>query len=294
MGEFDPSSSSSADGKAASQSLSCELCGSPVSPGTHRCTICGHEVPESKQTAASTLPDWWKWVAAGAVTMAVLAGFLLSPKDSAPLPAAPVEEVKTASPEKAPTRRPPPRVAVSIAETAAPVEKRQPEPESAWNRQTETSPLDDSKTIYFDLEGEEAIQGPDGRIVAPVLSLVCAHGKLEGYVMTGFPAKRERRRDFASVRIRFDKGEAEDVRMIRSTQDEALFFENPASLVERMLKNEELVFGFTPVGSGLAVTTFRLYGLRAELDPFKTECGLEDVFVSESEIEQAESAADPI
>ena len=226
--------------------------------------------------------------------MAVLAGFLLSPKDSAPLPAAPVEEVKTASPEKAPTRRPPPRVAVSIAETAAPVEKRQPEPESAWNRQTETSPLDDSKTIYFDLEGEEAIQGPGGRIVAPVLSFVCAQGKLEGYVMTGFPAKRERRRDFASARIRFDKGEAENVRMIRSTQDEALFFENPASLVERMLKNEELVFGFTPVGSGLAVTTFRLYGLRAELDPFKTECDLEDVFVSESEIEQAESAADPI
>ena len=294
MGEFDPSSSSSADGKAASESLSCELCGSPISPGTHRCTICGHEVSESKQTAASTLPDWWKWVAVGAVTIAVLAGFLLSPKDSAPLPAAPVEEVKTAIPEKAPTRRPPPRAAVSIAEAAVPVEKQQPEPESAWKRQTDTSPLDDSMTIYFDLEGEEAIQGPRGRIVTPVLSFVCAQGKLEGYVITGFAAKRERRRDFASVRIRFDNGEAEDVRMVRSTQDKALFFENPAALVKRILNNQQLVFGFTPAGSGLAVTTFRLYGLRAELDPFRTECGLEDLFVSESVVDQAAPNADPL
>ena len=61
-----------------------------------------------------------------------------------------------------------------------------------------------------------------------------------------------------------------------------------------MFSNEELVFGFTPAGSGLAVTTFRLYGLRAELDPFRTECGLEGLFVSESAVDQAAPNADPI
>ena len=111
--------------------------------------------------------------------------------------------------------------------------------------------------------------------------------------MTGVPAARGRRRDFAAARIRFDKGEAEDVRMVRSTQDDALFFENPSSLVARILNNEEIVFGFTPAGSGLAVTTFRLFGLRAELRPFRTECGLEDLFVSESDDDGGQAAAVP-
>ena len=261
-----------------------------MAAGERRCPICGHESARA-EPAASALPDWWKWVALGGLGVAVLLGFSLAPEDEVAPGSEPAAAATDATaPETRPVRqarraRPP--------SAAAPAPEKEPEPQSAWGQQTDVSPLDDSKTIYFDLEADEAIQGPGGRIVTPVLSFVCAQGKLEAYVMTGVPAARDRRRDFAAARIRFDKGEAEDVRMVRSTQDDALFFQKPSSLVARILNNEEIVFGFTPAGSGLAVTTFRLFGLRAELRPFRTECGLEDLFVSESDDDGGQAAAVP-
>ena len=225
--------------------------------------------------------------------LAVALGFLLGPKEE-PAPASePAAEAasETAVPEAPPARRQVERATPPVAEVPAP--EKEPEPETAWQRQTEVSPLDDSKTIYFDLEAEEAIQGPSGGIATPVLSFVCAQGKLEAYVMTGIAAAPDRRRDFASVRIRFDKGEAEDVRMVRATQDDALFFQKPSSLVTRILDNQEMVFGFTPAGSGLAVTTFRLFGLRGELRPFRNECGLEDLFASVADDDGGQATAGP-
>ena len=291
MGGFDSSASSSVSGKAATESLPCELCGSPMAAGEQRCPICGHASTRA-EPKASTLPDWWKGVALGGVSVAVLLGFFLGPKDDVAPSSEPAEAATdTTVPETRPARRPVERTKRPIA--AAPALKKEPEPQSAWKQQTEVSPLDDSKTIYFDLEADEAIQGPGGRIVTPVLSFVCAQGKLEAYVTTGVPVAPGRRRDFAVARIRFDKGEAEDVRMVRSTQDDALFFQKPISLVARILNNEEIVFGFTPAGLGLAVTTFRLFGLRAELHPFRAECGLEDVFVSESDDDGGQAAAVP-
>ena len=239
------------------------------------------------------MPDWWRWVALGGVVVAVGLGFLVGPQEESVPESQPPAEAATETPvPEAPAARPQvKRATPPAAEVTAP--EKEPEPESSWKQQVEVSPLDDSKTIYFDLEAQEAIQGAMGGLATPVLSLVCAQGKLEAYVMTGIAAAPGRRRDFASARIRFDKGEAEDVRMARSTQDDALFFQKPSSFVARILENQEMVFGFTPVGSGLAVTTFRLFGLRGELRPFQNECGLANLFTSKADDDAGQAAADP-
>ncbi len=238
------------------------------------------------------MPDWWKWVALGGVGVAVVLGFFLGPKDDV---APSSEPAVVATDVAAPETRPAPQTAkrARLPVPAAPAAPKELEPQSAWKRQTEVSALDDSKTIYFDLEAEEAIQGLAGLIVTPVLSFVCSQGKLEAYVMTGMRSAPGRRRDFAAARIRFDKGEAEDVRMVRATQDDALFFQKPSLLIARILDNQEMVFGFTPVGSGLAITTFRLFGLRGELREFQAECGLAEFFVSEADDEGEPDAPGP-
>lgn len=280
MGGFDPSAGLSGGGKAATEASRCRLCGGAIAAGEQRCPICGNAATID-EPPASVLPEWWRSVALGGLVVAVALGFWMGPEDEpTPTSETPADVAsEPAVPEAPPARRQVKRATPPVADV--PIPKKEPEPESDWKRQTEVSPLDDSKTIYFDLEAEEAIQGPGGRIVTPVLSIVCAQGKLEAYVMTGIPAAPGRRRDFASVRIRFNKGEAEEVRMARSTQDDALFFQKTSSIVARILDNQEMVFGFTPAGSGLAVTTFRLFGLRGELRPFQAECGLEDLFASE-------------
>ncbi len=239
------------------------------------------------------MPDWWRWIALGGVVFAVGLGFLSVPQEESAPESQPAAEVaaETPVPEASPARREVKRATPPAAEI--PMPEKEPEPESAWKQQIEISPLDDSKTIYFDLEAEEAIQGLMGGLTTPVLSFVCSQGDLEAYVMTGIAAAPGRRRDFAPVRIRFDKGEAEDVRMARSTQDDALFFQKPNSFAARILENQEMVFGFTPAGSGLAVTTFRLFGLRGALREFQAECGLAEFFASEADDDGGPDAADP-
>lgn len=155
--------------------------------------------------------------------------------------------------------------------TAAPTETPAPAA-GKWTVETDTSSFDDSQTVILALEAEEDIAGPIGA-VRPALLLRCQEGVREAFIHTGMQPDVEGLSDTVSIRYRFDQDSALPGQAGKSTDGTALFFQGPEEFIERMLKHERLVFGFTPFGAPPAEMTFDLRGLSEAIGPLNEACG---------------------
>lgn len=146
-----------------------------------------------------------------------------------------------------------------------------PTPEAGkWVVDTDTSSFDDSKTVILSLVAEDEIAGPVGS-VRPTLILRCQEGATDAYVHVGMQPDVELG-DTVTIRYRFDQESALPGQASKSTDGEALFLQGPEEFIDRMLKHEQLVFGFTPFGAPPAEMTFDLRGLDTVIQSLRDAC----------------------
>lgn len=173
------------------------------------------------------------------------------------------------------TATPRPATATPAAtRTPAPTRTATPPPVGGkWDVSTDTSSFDDSSTIVLSLEAERQIEG-FLKSYLPTLILRCQEREIEAYIVTGMAADvEEGNYDGATVRIRLDDSPAETLNTGRSTDDEALFFENAPQLISRLERAERLLFQFTPFNASPTETSFDLRGLSEVLPQLRAACG---------------------
>ena len=249
----------------------CTNCLRELAAGARFCTECGHRVQVSESAKASKSEIWWKWALGifGAVVVAwALAEWApdtepaQSPEtelDQAPDPA-PFQPLTSAAERATLTNDPP---------EAVPQAERKPDT-GDWKLRTEASLFDDTKAIYLELPADQPLWDAS----LPLLTLTCKENSLQAYLF-GIAPRADRRSDLATARLRFDKSEAQTLKMVRAVRDDALFFQQPIEIVRTMMNHDQMLFGFTSVDSDLLTATFDLRGLSEALQPLQEECGWE-------------------
>ena len=140
-----------------------------------------------------------------------------------------------------------------------------------WLIRTDVSPMDDSRTVALFLEAENEISGWL-ETKRPVLILRCLENKTTAYINVGMSANVEYGHQGATVRVRFDSKDPRKLVMDRSTDDEALFFREPISVIREMMVHEVMIFEFTPFNASPARATFKLTGLKEAIKPLQEAC----------------------
>jgi type VI secretion system protein VasI len=200
---------------------------------------------------------------AAAFTQTVQASPIAPLTPTAPNTIAPTSTIAPAT-TIAPTARP----------TLRPTETRKPATPVAkgnWRVTTETSELDDTKTVTATLDAEKKVAG--SLSLPPALIFRCRKGKLEAYVYVGTQIQNEPGAgDTATARIRFDRNAPETITMGESTAGSGLFFDDPVSIINTMLEHDRVVFGYTPFGRTPTEIAFDLYGIAEAVKPLQEAC----------------------
>lgn len=141
-----------------------------------------------------------------------------------------------------------------------------------WQTEIETSSFDDSKIVVLTLVAENEIQAWL-ETTRPVLALRCKEQKFEIYVNTGTSFDVESGvDDAATVRLRFDKAEAETWHLNQSTDGKAVFFHEQQYILDQILTHDTMIFGFTPFNAPPVETSFDLRGIREAIKPLAEAC----------------------
>lgn len=155
-------------------------------------------------------------------------------------------------------------------------------PTGEWDVRTESSPLDDIKTVFLDLKASDSAEVRGTSSLTPQMSFMCTGNEVEGYIFVRAPPEVGRAR-YATVRVRFDTLEPQTLRMEPSAKQDALFFNKPASVLKQMLGHERMLFGFKPRGSEEVVTEFDLRGVDEAVKPFAEACSVPELTPEEPE-----------
>ena len=143
---------------------------------------------------------------------------------------------------------------------------------SKWRVQSETSRIDDSKNVFLVLEAESQIQGWPSKRYTPELHIRCKERRTEMYIITGMPPNVEYGVDTATVTFRLDKQPAFKAAASKSTDGEALFLPQAASLAKRLFAGETLLFQFIPFNSSGQMTAFDIRGLSDAIKSVRQAC----------------------
>ena len=124
-----------------------------------------------------------------------------------------------------------------------------------WQSSFSTSAFDDSKIVKLSLLADDSVEGWL-TTYTPWLNIRCQEHKLDVYVNVGMQINVESGLfQSATVRVRFDSNEAQDMIADESTDGEALFFRNPSEMINSMLNHNRMIFGFIPFNASAVVTT---------------------------------------
>lgn len=141
-----------------------------------------------------------------------------------------------------------------------------------WQVRNSVSPVDDSKTVVLMLDADTEIRGWLSAH-KPSLIIRCKQGKTSAYINTGMQPTREHGSDYITGTFRFDKNKATTLKMSKSTDSKALFFDNEIGVIKRIAKHQKMLFQFTPFNSSPTMTTFQIAGLAKALKPLRKVCG---------------------
>ena len=143
-----------------------------------------------------------------------------------------------------------------------------------WQVTTDTSTIDDSQTVTLALDADSEIQGWLDKFL-PTLIIRCKEHKIDVYIFTGTPTLVESETDISTVRVRFDKEDAQTLKMDNSTNGKSLFFQDPqAILYSGILTHKTMIFEFTPFNASPDNTSFDLHGINEAITPLKKSCSL--------------------
>ncbi len=159
------------------------------------------------------------------------------------------------------------------AKHAAPVASTVTPPGSKWTVSTETSPIDDSKTVTLRVSADSSIHGWPRKTYTPALFIRCKERKTEAFVVTGMPPTVEHGNSGgATVTLRMDKAPAYKLNTTKSTDGEALFLPSATVQVKKLLEGSSLLFEFVPFNASPQMTTFQIAGLADAIKPLREAC----------------------
>lgn len=128
-----------------------------------------------------------------------------------------------------------------------------------WQVRTETSPIDDSKTVVMALKAQSPIRAWVNDVSTPELILRYKEGSLESYFSLGVTPDTEYG-DNRTLTLRFDSEPAIDFKGSISTNNKAVFLKNTRELIRELSSSRKLTLRFTPFNSNPVTTTFDLSG----------------------------------
>lgn len=156
-----------------------------------------------------------------------------------------------------------------------------------WRMSQSRSPMDDSVTVSAALDSEDKINGPV-ETTRPTLIIRCKEKKTEVYVVTGMPASIEtyfsgEMKNYHTVRIRLDQGEAFQTAWVESDDHKALFlfslsiapftYHDEIPFAKQLAGASTLTMEFTPFDSTPTIVRFDLRGGKDHLGKVGEACG---------------------
>jgi type VI secretion system protein VasI len=158
------------------------------------------------------------------------------------------------------------------AKRASPISSTVTSANSKWVVSSETSRIDDSKTVILRLQAENEITGWPRKSVTPSLVIRCKERHTDAYFVTGMSPMVEYGTDGATITLRIDKSPAFKLQAGKSTDGEALFLPSAVSQIKRMTAGSSLLFEFVPFNSSPQMATFQIAGLADALKPVREAC----------------------
>lgn len=137
-----------------------------------------------------------------------------------------------------------------------------------WLARIDTSPVDDSKTVILQLDGENSVT-KRYQTTTPTLILRCQEKKTDAFITFGFFLGS----NSTSVTYRLDKQKAEEREWNISTDHEAIFSPKAIDLIRKLLKAETLFIRVTPYSESPVTVSFNLQGLAEGIKPLQEACG---------------------
>ena len=127
-----------------------------------------------------------------------------------------------------------------------------------WSISTDTSPIDDTKTVVCRLEADSSVHvGYD--TVRPTLIIRFKEGELEAYINYGIFLGTES----IPVTMRFGRGEAIQSTWSISTDNEATFITgNISAFLQRLEREDSFIVRLTPYGESPITVSFSLQGIQ--------------------------------
>ena len=142
---------------------------------------------------------------------------------------------------------------------------------SDWRVRTETSPLDDSTSVFLRTSGTP-IQGPYGEDVIPRLHIRCVENSTAVYIHFGGHFMS----DYLHGRVdyRIDDTPARHRQFSESNSHEALGLWHGTGIgfIKSLFGHDELYVRATPHSESWVSTTFRIGGLEEEITPLRHSC----------------------
>lgn len=158
------------------------------------------------------------------------------------------------------------------APSATPLSRLVEAYQGPWAVRSERDPLDDSQTLVLSRSAEGRV--PAWRRTAhPVLHARCTSGEPSLLVHLDTRAAVDRARpDIASVVVRLDDAQAQELELIRSDDGEALFFDDPQQWMLSLTQHGSMLFRFEPHLSDPVDAHFDLTGFSEALGLLATAC----------------------
>lgn len=138
-----------------------------------------------------------------------------------------------------------------------------------WEVQVDTSPMDDSKTVYISTIAVESIK-VGYRYTRPRLHIRCKEGELNLYIAWGtFIGTGD-----ANVTMRFGKNDAYDEKWGISTDRKATFASRPEFKLGFLEKADSFLARVTPYGESPILAKFDTRGLTEVSSSLKDVCNI--------------------
>jgi type VI secretion system protein VasI len=161
------------------------------------------------------------------------------------------------------------------SEDAATVEAADEPDLGEWMIETETSPIDDTTSVFLTLESEDWIPGPYGQAGPMVLHIRCMENTTAAilYFNEHFMWSRQ---GGGRVEYRIDDQPADTIDMEASNNNVSLGLWNgrrSIPWIEDLLIADTLFVRAVPMNAGPLGATFDLTGLDAAIAPVRENCG---------------------
>lgn len=138
-----------------------------------------------------------------------------------------------------------------------------------WELRTDVSKIDDTESYYLSLLSEDEAPGRFGKKSQPILVIRYMEKSLnifinyDNYLGLGD----------TEVTTRIDKEEAETTSWNISTNGEAIFSQQPKSLIDSLINKNTLIVRLTPYGENPITVSFDLRGLKDAIKPILKAMG---------------------